>query len=159
MKNRLTIFVDMDGVLADFESAAKNLKENFPDEFGNNIKPEEVLDFSTFSPMPGAIDAVASLIDMGHDVFIATTPPWNNPDSWGQKRNWIAKHLPQLTKKMFLTHRKDLLKGDILIDDTARRGQPDFEGEWMHFGQDGMDWPYVVETIRNMTNMLNIINK
>jgi 5'(3')-deoxyribonucleotidase len=36
---------------------------------------------------------------------------------------------------MFLTHRKDLLKGDILIDDTRFRGQPDFEGEWIHFGQ------------------------
>ena len=47
MKNRLTIFIDMDGVLADFYSAADKLKENFPDEFGNNIKPDEVLDFST----------------------------------------------------------------------------------------------------------------
>jgi len=159
MKNRLTIFIDMDGVLADFYSAADKLKENFPDEFGNNIKPDEVLDFSTFSPMPGAIDAVANLIDMGHDVFIATTPPWNHPDAWGQKRNWIAKHLPQLEKKMFLTHRKDLLKGDILIDDTTYRGQKDFEGEFMHFGQDGMGWPYVVETIKTMTNMLNVINK
>jgi 5'(3')-deoxyribonucleotidase len=139
----------MDGVLADFNKAAKELPKDYD-------HPDLVLDFSTFTPMPGAIDAVAALLDMGHDVFIATTPPWNNPDAWGQKRNWIEKHIPQLKRKMFLTHRKDLLKGDILIDDSTYRGQTEFEGEFMHFGQDGMDWSYVVETIKTMTELLKI---
>jgi len=145
----LRIYIDMDGVLADFNKAAKELPKYID-------HPDLVLDFSTFTPMPGAIDAVAALIDMGHDVFIATTPPWNNPAAWGQKRNWIEKHLPQLKRKMFLTHRKDLLKGDILIDDSTYRGQTEFEGEFMHFGQDGMDWSYVVETIKTMTELLKI---
>ena len=147
-KNKLTIFLDMDGVLANFEKAAAQI----PDV----KRPDEVLDFSTFEPMPGAIDAVEKIIAMGHDVFIATTPPWNNPDAWGQKRNWIEEHLPQLKRKMFLTHRKDLLKGDILIDDSTYRGQRDFEGEFMHFGKHGMDWPYVTETIQKMTELLKL---
>ena len=46
--------------------------------------------------------------------------------------------------------------GDILIDDSTYRGQPDFQGEFMHFGQDGMDWSYVVETIGVMTKMLKL---
>ena len=58
--------------------------------------------------MPGAIDAVKKLEDMGHDLFIATTPPWNHPTAWGQKRDWVEKHLPSLKRKMFLTHRKRL---------------------------------------------------
>tara|TARA_R110001632_G_scaffold71624_1_gene166045 strand:- start:887 stop:1426 length:540 start_codon:yes stop_codon:yes gene_type:complete len=152
---KLTIYIDMDGVLANFQEAADKLKEKLPMELGS-IKPDEVLDFSTFTPMPGAIDAVAALIDMGHDVFIATTPPWNNPDAWGQKRNWVEKHLPQLKRKMFLTHRKDLLKGDVLIDDTTYRGQPEFEGTFMHFGQNGMGWSYCVETIKNVTEKLKL---
>ena len=149
----LRIYIDMDGVLANFDLA----KESHPKFNTKGFRPDLELDFSTFTPMPGAIDAVAALIDMGHDVFIATTPPWNHPSAWGQKRNWVEKHLPQLKKKMFLTHRKDLLIGDILIDDTIYRGQKDFEGEFMWFGKNGMDWPYVVETIRSMTNMLKVI--
>ena len=112
--------------------------------------------------MPGAIDAVKKILDMGHEVFIAPTPPWNHPDSWGQKRNWIAKHLPELSRKMFLTHRKDLLIGDILIDDTNTRGQSDFKGTWIHFGQNGFDWPTTVNTIELLTpveNLLNNLNK
>ena len=147
--DKLTIYIDMDGVLADFQKAADELPKYID-------HPDLVLDFSTFTPMPGAIKAVAALLDMGHDVYIATTPPWNNPDAWGQKRDWIEKHLPQLKRKMFLTHRKDLLKGDILIDDSTYRGQTEFEGEFMHFGQEGMDRPYIVETIKTMTNLLKL---
>ena len=157
--NKLTIYIDMDGVLANFKEAADKLMESFPEELGNGIKPDEVLDFSTFTPMPGAIDAVAALIDMGHNVFIATTPPWNNKDAWGQKGKWVEEHLPSLKRKVFLTHRKDLLKGDILIDDTTYRGQRDLEGEFMHFGQNGMDWKYVTETIESITKLLKITNK
>ena len=135
--------------MANFEKAAK---QSIP----NSLPPDMVLDFSTFEPMPGAIDAIKKLEDMGHDLFIATTPPWNHPDAWGQKRDWVEKHFPIFKRKMFLTHRKDLLKGDILIDDTTYRGQKDFEGEFMWFGQNGMDWPYIVETIKTMTNILKL---
>tara|TARA_R110002051_G_scaffold60644_3_gene111281 strand:- start:1068 stop:1520 length:453 start_codon:yes stop_codon:yes gene_type:complete len=149
MENKLKIFIDMDGVLANFEKAAE--------ENPHIKRPDLHLDFSTFEPIAGAKDAVKKLEDMGHDLFIATTPPWNHPDAWGQKRNWIEKHFPTLKRKMFLTHRKDLLKGDILIDDTIYRGQRDFEGEFMWFGQDGMDWPYIVETIKTITNLQTLI--
>ena len=142
--SKLTIYLDMDGVLANFEKAAAQ----HPD-----IKrPDLHLDFSKFEPMPGAIDAVKKIIAMGHDVFIATTPPWNNPSAWGQKRDWVEEHLPQLKRKMFLTHRKDLLKGDILVDDSTYRGQYDFDGTFMHFGKH-FDWDMVVNTIEQITKL------
>jgi 5'(3')-deoxyribonucleotidase len=151
--NKLTIFLDMDGVLANFEKAASLI----PDV----KRPDLHLDFSTFEPMPGAIDAVEKLIDMGHDVYIATTPPWDNPSAWAQKRDWVVTWLPQLKRKMFLTHHKNLLKGDILIDDTTYRGQKDFEGKFIHFGigNNKMNWIQITDVIQQMTNMLNIINK
>ena len=140
----------MDGVLADFDKAAKNHPRNGMKSF----KPDLEMDFSTFTPMPGAIEAVAALLDMGHRVYIASTPPWNNPAAWGQKRNWIEEHLPALKRKVNLTHHKNLLKGDILIDDSTYRGQKEFEGTFIHFGQNGMDWKYIVQTIDNMTELL-----
>jgi len=143
---KLRIYIDMDGVLANFDKAA----DEHPSNGVKGYRPDLTLDFSTFEPMKGAIDSVKKLEEMGHDVFIATTPPWNHPDAWGQKRNWVEKHLPTLKRKMFLTHRKDLLIGDVLIDDTAFRGQPDFEGTWFHFGKNGIDWEYVVEGIRSI---------
>tara|TARA_R100000315_G_C5196304_1_gene114965 strand:- start:201 stop:650 length:450 start_codon:yes stop_codon:yes gene_type:complete len=144
---RLTIFIDMDGVLANFAKAAAEI----PDV----KRPDEVLDFSKFEPMPNAIESVRKIIDMGHDVFIATTPPWNHPDSWGQKRNWIVEHLPELSRKMFLTHRKDMLIGDILVDDTNTRGQENFHGTWMHFGKH-YDWDMVVNSIQVTTDLLKL---
>ena len=163
---KLRIFVDMDGVLADFDKAAQEMKDKLP--FETELKPsatyessdkgfkfDEVLDFSTFDVIPGAKDGIDKLIDMGHDVYIASTPPWNNPAAWGQKRDWIEKHFPALKRKVFLTHRKDLLDGDILIDDSTYRGQPDFKGTFIHFGKDGAYWPFVTTQINELTKVLN----
>ena len=142
----------MDGVLANFEKA----KAEHSDFGKKGFKADLELDFSTFVPMPGAIEAVQKLTEMGHELFIATTPPWNHPDAWGQKRHWVETHLPSLKRKMFLTHRKDLLIGDVLIDDSTYRGQTEFTGTFMHFGQNGFDWKYCVETIRNVTKQLKL---
>ena len=151
MKKALRIFIDMDGVLANFEKAAAQIPDS--------KRPDLDLDFSTFEPMPGAIEAVHKIIDMGHDVFIASTPPWNNPSAWGQKRDWIEEHIPELERKIVLTHRKDLLIGDILIDDTTYRGQKDFNGTFIHFGTgpNKMNWPQITDVLQQMTNLSKII--
>jgi len=145
---KLTIFIDMDGVLANFDKA----KQSHPDFEKRGFRPDLTLDFSKFEPMPGALEAVRDLIEMGHDLFIATTPPWNHPDAWGQKRHWVEEHLPQLKRKMFLTHRKDLLIGDVLIDDSTYRSQRDFKGTFIHFRpNEGLGWDFCVEAIGGMT--------
>tara|TARA_R100000322_G_scaffold169354_1_gene141345 strand:- start:1527 stop:1991 length:465 start_codon:yes stop_codon:yes gene_type:complete len=147
INNKFTVFLDMDGVLCNFDKA----KEQLPKE--QQGRPDLHVDFSKLEPMPDAIESVFKLEQMGHDVFIATTPPWNNPDAWGQKRDWVEQHLPSLKRKMFLTHRKDLLAGDILIDDTTYRGQTSFAGTFFHFGQNGMDWRYIIETFNTLNHI------
>ena len=135
-----TIFIDMDGVIANFAKAAK--------EGGWEHRPDKHVDYGNLEVMPGAKDA---LIRLNHDfdIFIASTPPWDRPDMWGAKREWIAEHFPYLKRKLILTHRKDLLIGDILIDDSRWRGQPDFKGAWLWFGsnQRCLDWPSTLELI------------
>ena len=91
-------------------------------------------------------------LNQDFDVFIATTPPWSRPEVWGYKRDWIVKHFPWLKRKMFLTHRKDLLIGDMLIDDSRWRGQPDFKGHWFWFNKDwdNRNWNACLEYIKTL---------
>ena len=113
----------MDGVISDFDKEHKRLEL----EKGEKIhRPDLVVDFRVLDVVDGAGEALRQL-NQDFDVFIATTPPWSRPEVWGYKRDWIVKHFPWLKRKMFLTHRKDLLIGDILIDDSRWRGQPDFK--------------------------------
>ena len=142
----MRIFIDMDGVIADFEKAAESaalekgvLKLSRPDLFVN---------YRTLSVIDGAIEAVAKL-NADHEVFIASTPPWTRPEVWGHKREWIGEHFPDLKRKIILTHRKDLLIGDILIDDSRYRGQPDFQGEWFWFNKNwnNKNWEACIEWI------------
>tara|TARA_R100001015_G_C4601716_1_gene156667 strand:- start:846 stop:1301 length:456 start_codon:yes stop_codon:yes gene_type:complete len=150
----MIIYIDLDGVLADFQKAASQ----HPDYGTKGFRPDLTLDFSKFDIIPGAKDAVKQILDMGHDVYIASTAPWDNPNAWTQKREWVGKNFPELKRKVFLTHHKNLLKGDILIDDSTYRGQTEFEGEFMKFDPSiGYDWDFMVKSIDNMTKLLKII--
>ena len=130
----------MDGVISNFAKAAK--------EGGWKNRPDLKVDFGKLEVMPGAKEALMKLNE-DFDLFIASTPPWSRPDMWAAKRVWIEEHFPYLKRKMILTHRKDLLIGDVLVDDSKFRGQPDFKGKWLWFGnnQRCLDWPSTLEYI------------
>ena len=130
----------MDGVISNFAKAAK--------EGGWEHRPDVYVNYRELEVMPGAAEALRKL-NQDFDIFIASTPPWARPDMWAAKREWIAEHFPWLKRKLILTHRKDLLIGDILIDDSRWRGQPDFQGDWLWFGtaQRVLDWPSTLELI------------
>ena len=122
----------MDGVISDFDKEHKRLEKIKGEKIH---RPDLVVDFRVLDVVDGAGEALRQL-NNHFDVFIATTPPWSRPEVWGYKRDWIVKHFPWLKRKMILTHRKDLLIGDILIDDSRWRGQPDFKGDWFWFNKD-----------------------
>ena len=82
--------------------------------------------FLSFPPIEGAIDAVQLLLgDPRFDVYFVSTAPWSNPSAWTDKRLWLEQHFGEgVKKRLVLTHRKDLVVGDVLIDDrptTERR--------------------------------------
>jgi len=94
--------------------------------------------FRTAPPIQGAIEAVTKLHESGkYELFIASTSPWGNPGASSDKRFWIEEYFGEMFhKRMFITHRKDLLIGDYLIDDRLKNGASEFSGKLLRFGSD-----------------------
>ena len=140
-----TLFIDMDGVIVDLMQSVKNHPEY-------EIETDEIDSlkdiFLNAPPMEKAIDSVGKLLDCGkYQVYIASTAPWNNIDSLSHKRIWIERYFGEkLKKRLILTHRKDFLIGDYLIDDRLKNGAGEFKGELIHFGTNKFpDWKTVLE--------------
>lgn len=133
----------MDGVLVDFQKAIDDWFETHPhlkERYKDNPDHIQGL-FRIAPPMKGAIEAVKKLHESGkYELFIATSAPWGNPQSNTDKRFWIEDYFGNIFhKRMFITHRKDLLMGDYLIDDRTKNGAGEFSGELLQFGTNWED--------------------
>ena len=144
------LFIDMDGVLADFMGAV-----HAHVEFRNGSKELDELDiFETLVPIPKSIESVEKILDSNkYEVFILSTAPWSNPKAWMDKRLWVEKYLPRLKKRLILSHYKDLCCGsadDIIIDDRICNGVERWGGVHLHFGDDGdyKDWEMILEKLK-----------
>ena len=139
-ENKKIIYIDMDGVLVNLGKAFDNFVEMHPhlkERYKHN--PDHIQGvFRTAPPIDGAIEAVKKLAESGkYELFIATASPWGNPMAASDKRFWIEDYFGKLFhKRMFVTHRKDMLMGDYLIDDTTKNGAGEFKGELLQFGTD-----------------------
>lgn len=150
-----SIFFDMDGVLVEYNSALKYVDEKTKAQYEGHYQDIPGF-FSMMNPMPGAIEAVRRLAKH-YDVYILSTAPWNNPSSWGDKRNWAVKYFGDtFFKRIILTHRKDLVEGDYLIDDSGWNGASSFKGEWIKFGSGKFpDWESVVSYLLRKDHIIS----
>lgn len=134
---KLTILIDMDDTI-------ENLLECWVSElnrvYGTSVKYDEVFAWdmsevfptltkteiyaplhnsnfwSKIHPLPGSVEYVKRLIDDGHNVYIVTTSHYT--DIKNKIENVLAKHFPFISwKNVIITSRKQLINGDILIDD------------------------------------------
>lgn len=143
--NKKRIYFDMDNVLVDFASGLAKIDEQTKLDYEGRLDEIPGI-FGLMEPMKGAIDAVHKLSEK-YDVFILSTAPWKNPSAWSDKVAWVTKYLDDVFhKRMIITHRKDLCKGDFLIDDRSKNGTSEFEGEWIQFGSEQFpDWSSILE--------------
>lgn len=140
------LYIDMDGVIADFDKEANRITQSEPLVSPDNIPGI----YKNLEPIEGAIDAVHKLNESGkYEMFIATAAPWGNISAPSDKRFWIEKYFGDLfRRKMFITHRKDLLIGDYLIDDRTKNGAGEFTGKHIHFGTEKYpDWEFVLKEL------------
>jgi 5'(3')-deoxyribonucleotidase len=146
--SKKTIFVDMDGVLVDFESGIQNLSDEDRAKYKGRYDAAPGI-FDLMNPMPGAIESFAWLSE-NFDAYILSTAPWRNPGAWQSKRLWAEKYLmPYAKKRLILSHNKHLCKGDFLIDDRTANGAGDFDGELIQFGKGSFStWPDVVNYLK-----------
>lgn len=110
------VFIDMDGVIVDFDGFVKS----------KGMTSEQIKHvpgvYTEMSPMPGALEAVRKIIALGYEVWIATKPATGIAHTYSDKAQWIFNWLPELERRVIVTHDKGLLgdKGDYLIDDRPQ---------------------------------------
>lgn len=139
------VFIDLDGVIVDFDAFAK--AEGLT---GDEIKKRPGV-YLAMSPIPGAISAVRSIIGMGYEVWIATKPPTGIPYAYADKVAWVLRHLPELKRRIVITHDKGLLgdTGDYLVDDRPHKANCEsFAGTLIRF-VDGETWNGVLAKLRS----------
>ena len=143
--SKKTLYIDMDNVLVDFQSGINRLSEETKATYKDHLDDVPGI-FSLMQPMPGAIEAFEKLSLM-FDTYILSTAPWNNPTAWSDKLVWVKKYLGGVAhKRLILSHHKNLLSGDFIVDDRDKRGVKKFNGEHIFFATEKFpDWKIVVE--------------
>ena len=131
------VYVDMDNTIVDFKSGIKRLSKSDTKEYKDRYDDHPYI-FTLMDPIKDSIESIKKL-NKQYDLYVLSTAPWDNPNAWKQKRDWIGKYFGDkkkdvFYKKVILTHNKNLNKGDYLIDDRPHNGAEHFEGEWIKFG-------------------------
>ena len=146
-KEKLLLMLDMDGVIADFVKGFQKICPDLPLGDGPDYeeRSKKVNEVCLQNPMifhelelleENTFDVVKEMMEL-FDVYFLSTPMDGLPESYAGKRIWLQRHFGELSyKKLILTHRKDLVAGDFLVDDTKRNGADGFKGEHIHFGTD-----------------------
>lgn len=126
-----TVYLDMDGVLADFEGTVQallgtdtNWKEEIEKPNWGEVSQIQNL-YSILQPMHDAQELWDFVTSKFNDVQILTAIPKRAhfPEAVNDKRNWIYKHFGSSVKVNFGPYAYDkqfhCKRHDILIDDAA----------------------------------------
>lgn len=144
-----TIYVDMDGVIADFDAKMEETGMT-----GKALKMVKGI-YLTLSPIKGFIEALNELELMGYNIHIATKIPDDNPYAATEKLLWLEDHFPDILPNVTITPDKGQLGtvDDFLIDDRIHKAQiHKFQGTVLHFGCNGeyKNWNDIITYFRKL---------
>lgn len=121
------LFVDLDGVLADFdrfiekELGIVNNRDNELPDFWDRVRGYEGRLYFDMAPMPYAKELWAAL--KPYNPIILTGCPHSIATAGSDKREWVAKHIDPDARVITCKSRNKSLyakPGDILLDDWAK---------------------------------------
>lgn len=116
--------------------------------------------YDSLQPYKGAIRAVKSLVEQGHEVYIATSTDVRNME-W--KEQLLQKYFPFIPKKNLIRiHNKALLNVDVLVEDKLDNLIKTF-ADRVCFDQpwnldECADFAYSIYRIHNWGEIINVIN-
>lgn len=181
MSTNKTALIDLDGTLADYDSAMN-------EKLAELSSPgEEVFDLSgqdSFQHIKNRIHLIQQqngfwlnlpkievgfevldiLEKLGYKPHILTKGPYKAPNAWTEKYQWCKKHIPNAP--VTITEDKSLVYGKILFDDW-----PPYIEKWLVWRPRGLvlmlDHPYnqyynnsqVIRIYRNKSNLDLVGNK
>lgn len=143
------LLVDMDGVDVDWGAGwdkaldaigpdAANIprhkdQQSFDLKRGLNRTEKQIVDhvmkhmrYIELTAIPGAIKALRSMVEYGHDVFLCTSPWLPNKFCAQDKLDWVEQRLgTEWAARVIITKDKTMVRGDYLIDD-----KPDITGRF-----------------------------
>lgn len=103
------------------------------------LKAERALEGRTFwdtiPAVDGAVEGVDAILEAGHQIVVATSPWWSCPEWSGARYEWIKRHPGIHPRDVVIGHRKDLIRGSILLDD-----KPSTIDAWAKANPDGQAW-------------------
>lgn len=115
--------------------------------------------YTSLQPYKGAVRALKTLVEQGHEVYIATSTDVRNME-W--KEELLQKHFPFIPKKNLIRiHNKSLLNVDVLIEDKLDNLKNTFadricfDQPWNH--DDHADYVYSISRIHHWGEINNVI--
>lgn len=159
---RLTILLDLDDVLNNQnELWVEELRRLYNEDvlldditewdmtkFYPNLNREQIYEpvasghlVERMCPVSGSVHYTSLWHDIGHNIIVATATSYRNLP---QKTTWLYQHFPWFDdRNLVMTHHKQLLCGDVLVDDGVHNLLPNEEaGFYPQYVKICMDRPW-----------------
>ena len=143
MRTKPILYVDMDGVLADFNAAILKIDPTvvFSEDAPDMDRVDEIViaNPNFFLDLPLISGGVESVMRLSKyfEIYFLSAPHWLSPQSLTDKRIWLETHFGEFSRKrLILSHQKDLCIGHFLVDDRTANGAGKFTGMHLLFGSE-----------------------